>query len=272
MKYMKTRFIPVHDCHIFVEEEGKGEPLVFIHADSLDHRMWKNQVAYFSKSYRCISIDLRGFGKSSNPAHDPYTFSGDIVAVFKALFLSNVHVVGISLGAAVAIDLALTIPSRIASLVLADPGIEGYAYTGDTLALLQKLRPIAKEHGVEETKKYWKTMPFFAYSKKSIPLWKEIEHMIDETSGYRWTGYNQPLSLSPSAKERVSEITLPTCIIVGMHDIPETKERAEFLHDNLQMSELYILSNVGHLSNMDNPDGFNAIVQQFLSSKLLSNS
>src|SRR6476661_3600565 len=64
--------IPINDGKLYYEKNGSGPSLVFLHGVCLDHRMWQQQVAYFCKSYTCITVDLRGFGQSSLPTDTPY--------------------------------------------------------------------------------------------------------------------------------------------------------------------------------------------------------
>src|SRR5262245_11927445 len=70
--------IPVNDGNLYYQKKGSGPFLVFLHGICLDHRMWEKQVNYFSSAFTCISVDLRGFGKSSLPTATPYSFHDDI--------------------------------------------------------------------------------------------------------------------------------------------------------------------------------------------------
>src|SRR5690348_9168774 len=91
----KESFITVQDGRLFCQVKGSGPPIVFLHGLCLDHRMWDQQVQYFSKSYTCINIDLRGFGKSSLPV-SPYSFHEDIKILLDSLHI-NVPVTLIAL-------------------------------------------------------------------------------------------------------------------------------------------------------------------------------
>jgi pimeloyl-ACP methyl ester carboxylesterase len=64
-------FVAVNQGKLFYEISGNGPTLLFLHGVCLDHRMWENQVNYFSTSYTCINVDLRGFGSSSVPDTTP---------------------------------------------------------------------------------------------------------------------------------------------------------------------------------------------------------
>ncbi|UJF32983.1 alpha/beta fold hydrolase [Paenibacillus hexagrammi] len=92
--------------NLFVEDIGKGRPVVFLHGWPVNHRMFEYQTSQLPKfGFRCILIDLRGFGQSDKPWHG-YTYdalSDDIRFILDALQLHNVKLVGFSMGGAIAV-------------------------------------------------------------------------------------------------------------------------------------------------------------------------
>ncbi|GAB2673139.1 alpha/beta fold hydrolase [Paenibacillus thermoaerophilus] len=92
--------------HLFVEDVGSGVPVLFIHGWPLNHLMWEYQVTQLPKyGYRCIQVDLRGYGKSDRPwsGYGYDRMADDIRAVVDALGLTNARLVGFSMGGAIAI-------------------------------------------------------------------------------------------------------------------------------------------------------------------------
>ena len=121
-------FINVQDGKLFYQKEGTGSPLIFLHDVCLDHRMWQQQVAFFSASFTCINIDLRGFGKSSLPATE-YSFHEDINAVLDSLHIHEpVALIAFSMGGKAAINFSIAYPNKTKTLVLADAAVDGYKF------------------------------------------------------------------------------------------------------------------------------------------------
>src|SRR3954462_14295788 len=109
----------VNGTRLYYEAKGEGQPLVFIHEFSLDHRMWDDQFYYFSRWYRCIRFDLRGFGQSALPGANSYTSHDDLKTLLIALDITvPVILVGHSLGGLIAVNFALKYPHFTQALVL----------------------------------------------------------------------------------------------------------------------------------------------------------
>jgi pimeloyl-ACP methyl ester carboxylesterase len=111
---------------LYVEETGQGDPLLFVHEFAGDHRSWEPQVRSFSRRYRCVTYDARGYPPSDVP-EDPAAYSqaravADAVAVLDGLGIERAHVVGLSMGAFATLHLGLRHPQRARSLVVAACG------------------------------------------------------------------------------------------------------------------------------------------------------
>ena len=112
--------IKINDVEHYYESSGEGSPLLFIHGLGSSTQDWDLQVAYFSKFYQVITYDVRGHGQSEKPA-GPYSirqFAADASALMQALKLGPVHVAGISMGGAIAYQLALDAPKLVKSLTV----------------------------------------------------------------------------------------------------------------------------------------------------------
>jgi len=112
--------IALHDISLYYESVGQGQPLVFIHGLGSSTRDWERQVSTFAKQYQVITFDLRGHGQSDKPA-GPYTipmFAADTANLLRALGVTSAHVVGLSLGGAVAFQLALDEPTLLKTLTI----------------------------------------------------------------------------------------------------------------------------------------------------------
>ena len=110
---------------IFYEVSGAGEPVVLIHAFSVDRRMWAPQIALLEKRFRVVRYDQRGHGKSDGPSA-PYAQHEDLRSVLDALGIDKATLIGLSAGATTATDFAIAYPNRVVRVVLASPGLSGY--------------------------------------------------------------------------------------------------------------------------------------------------
>ncbi len=119
-------FVNSDGVRLYVEETGTGEPIVFVHELHSDYREWEAQVRWFSRFYRCITFNARGYPPSDVP-DDPSLYGlpfvvHDIAAVLRGLSISKAHVVGLSMGAYAALHFGLMYPEMARSLVVAGVG------------------------------------------------------------------------------------------------------------------------------------------------------
>jgi len=109
-----------NNINLYYEMRGKGQSLVFVHGLGSSTQDWESQVPEFAKSYQVITLDLRGHGKSDKP-NGPYTismFSSDLAGLLGSLKIASAHIVGISLGGAVAFQFAIDHPAFVKTLTI----------------------------------------------------------------------------------------------------------------------------------------------------------
>jgi pimeloyl-ACP methyl ester carboxylesterase len=117
-------FAEVDNVRIFFTDEGKGQPILFVHGFSCDLYDWNWQLSHFAGSYRAIAVDLRGHGRSSAPevGYEPQRFAQDLALLIDQLDFGPVIAVGHSLGGLVVSALAVEYPRKVTALVGVDPG------------------------------------------------------------------------------------------------------------------------------------------------------
>jgi len=253
---MQSGFIEIQNGKLYYELHGQGQPIVFLHGFSLDHRMWQPQVEHFSKTNTVLTLDLRGFGKSSLPEAD-YAHYEDIKTVLDYLNLQKVHLVGLSMGGRIAVDFALTYPDRASSLALLDSSLGGYKSTVDWT--------ISVENGdIEKAKEDWILHPVFDYSLKN-PVTKDVlQEILADYSGWYWQNPKKFEIEIPDAKERLSEINVPTTIVVGEHDLEYFHDIARYMEQRITNSKYLKIPDAGHMSNLDNPKFVNELIENQL--------
>lgn len=113
---VKRGRVEVGNGSLYYEEAGRGEPVIFVHGHSLDHRMWDEQFPVFAKKYRVIRYDLRGYGISSSQTEDyQFTHAEDLVTLMDSLHIKKAHIVGLSLGGFITADMLAYFPDRMLS-------------------------------------------------------------------------------------------------------------------------------------------------------------
>ncbi len=116
----------VRDIDLYYETTGQGQSMLFIHGLGSSTRDWEAQLRFFEHSYQVTAFDLRGHGQSSKP-HGPYSmamFAEDTAVLIRTLDIAPVHVVGLSLGGMIGLQLALDAPDLVRSLTLINTGPE----------------------------------------------------------------------------------------------------------------------------------------------------
>jgi pimeloyl-ACP methyl ester carboxylesterase len=110
----------------YFEETGSGYPIVFVHEFGSDYREWETQVRHFSRAYRCVTYNARGYPPSDVPEdlHQyGWEFSvDDIAAVMAELSIPRAHVVGLSMGGYAALQFGLKYPEKASAIVAAGAG------------------------------------------------------------------------------------------------------------------------------------------------------
>lgn len=266
MAAINKNFAEVNRTRLYYEIAGSGEPLVLIHGYTLDTRMWDAQFDIFAKHYRTLRYDLRGFGKSALPAAESYSHYDDLRALLIHLGIERAHLVGQSMGGAVAVDFALTYPHMVSSLVLVDVSALGGFPRPDSLKQLFSAMATAASNGdMVLAKQHWLNGDWFASAHKHAAADAKLKQMIADYSGWHFAGTDPLHKLTPPANERLAEIRAPTLIVLGELDIRSYNYPiAERLQQCINGAEKVVMTGVGHMSNMEDPDRFNDIVLSFL--------
>src|SRR5690606_25604470 len=119
-------YVASKGARLYYEEHGSGRPIVFVHEFGADLREWEQQVRWFSREYRCIAFNARGYPPSEVPeSADLYGYeysADDILAVLDGLGIAQAHIVGLSMGAYATLQFGRRHPARALSLVAAGVG------------------------------------------------------------------------------------------------------------------------------------------------------
>lgn len=252
----QSGFAELNGGRLYFEAAGAGEPALFIHGFSLDTRMWDDQFAVVARHYRAIRFDIRGFGKSP-PPEGVYSQVEDIRALLKYLDADRPHIIGLSLGGGIALDVAVTYPSLPRSLVLVDSALGGFPWKTD-------FNVRAKEIGIEAARKRWLAHPLFVPANEKPLVAARMAQMVGEYSGWHWVNHDPGLVPDPLPYHRLDSIAVPTLVVVGERDLPDFQAVADVLQRGIRGARKVVLPGVGHMSNMEAPEAFNEVVLEFL--------
>jgi 3-oxoadipate enol-lactonase len=256
-------FAEVNGAQLHYEIAGSGHPLVLLHGFTLDTRMWDDQFEAFARNYQVIRYDMRGFGKSALPTEESYSAIEDLKALLKHLRIDSAYLMAQSRGGAVAIDFALTYPEVIRALVLVDSVVGGHSWLQEPTSAGGSIWTTARDSGIEAAKAQWLAKPLFASAREKPVVATRLAQIISDYSGWHLVNSDPGRALDPRAAQRLHEISAPTLIIVGEHDLPDFHMMADTL-EQIPNAHKIVFPGVGHMSNMENPAKFNEVVLNFL--------
>jgi pimeloyl-ACP methyl ester carboxylesterase len=258
---------------LYYEVTGRGTPVVFVHEFSGDHRSWEPQVRYFSRRYRCVTYDARGYPPSDVPP-DPAAYSqdlavADLLAILDHLEIDQAHIVGLSMGGFTTLHFGLRHPDRARSLSIAGVGYgsttdHDRSWLDDVAGLAefyeQDVAAAAASHGSAPGR--------IAFMVKDPRGWAEFATQLAEHSsaGSAMTmrGVQGGRPNLYDLRDELAELQLPLLVITGDEDEP-CLEPGLFLKRTVPAAGLAVLPRSGHTVNLEEPAAFNQLVQDLFS-------
>jgi 3-oxoadipate enol-lactonase len=244
--------------------DGEGPWVVMSHSLACSLEMWDPQVAALKAGYKVLRFDTRGHGRSDAPA-GAYTLeqmADDVHGLLQALKVERPHFVGLSMGGMIGMTYALKYPNRFRSLVLCDTssrlGPEVQPVWDDRIktATEKGMEPL-----VEPTLKRWFTE---ATVSRRPPALDKVAAMICATPPAGYAGCCHAIP-KINATARLKEITCPIQVIVGEQDAGTPVAMSREIQAAAPGSELVVIPNASHLSNLEQPEAFNSALTGFLS-------
>lgn len=264
----KSGYINAGEAKICYEEMGKGIPLVMIHGGLLDRSMWDGQFSAFASSHRVIRYDARGHGLSKAPS-GTFSHHEDLKKLLDEIKVSKAVIMGLSLGGYIAVDFALAYPERISALILVAPGLTGYELNSEPV---KKYNELMTKSFLDEDLKM--AVEYFqrAWTDGPARIPEEVNPNVREKVRQMAVGSipsinveSREIRLEPPAADRLAEIHVPTLAVVGDLDMPDILEIVDLIEKNVQGAQKVVIKGVAHMVNMEKPEEFNRIVQDFLS-------
>ncbi|GLR87735.1 alpha/beta fold hydrolase [Bradyrhizobium iriomotense] len=258
---------------LYFEETGEGHPIIFLHELGLDSREWEAQVRYFSRAFRCITFNARGYPPSDVP-EEPNLYGwqlavDDIDALMRGLGVERAHLIGLSMGGYAALQFGLRYPERVSAIVAAGVGAGSAPSQRD--AWLRETSVLARAfsaRGMDAMARKMAHGPTRIQLKyKDVRSWQEFMERLRHHSQRgisntmaRCQALRPPLH---DLRHQFSKMRLPVLLALGDEDAP-CLETNLMLKTVLQNAGLWICPNTGHTINLEEPAAFNAQVDCFL--------
>jgi 3-oxoadipate enol-lactonase len=218
-----------------------------------------------------VRLDLRGFGDSVTRPDEGWSHPADVVATLRALGIDRAHLVGASLGAGVAVEVALAEPGLVASLLLVTPGGSLITRMTDELRSFVEAETTALERGdldaaAAANVEWWLVGPRRAADTMSAEL-RALVHAMQRRAFELTDGWDdiEEAEPEPPATERPGEIAVPTMVLTGGLDLDAVAEAADGILAGVPGARRTQWDDVAHLPSLERPDRFLALVEDWLS-------
>jgi pimeloyl-ACP methyl ester carboxylesterase len=257
---------------LYYEETGSGTPVVFVHEFAGDYRSWEPQLRFFSRCYRAIAFNARGYPPSDIPGdvahYSQARARDDVVAVLDHLKIDRAHVVGLSMGGFAALHVGLARPERAHSLVIAGCGYG--AAPGDRepfRASCEALARLLETRGMAQGGREYANAPARMPLKRKDP--RAFTEFTERFAGGSATG--RALTMRgvqmqrPSLWELVDDlkkIRVPAIVLTGDDD-EACIEPALLMKRSIPNAGLIVFPRSGHMLNLEEPEAFNRALLEF---------
>jgi pimeloyl-ACP methyl ester carboxylesterase len=263
---------------LYYEETGpqranRGTPVIFVHEFAGDHRSWEPQMRHFGQRYRAIAFNARGYPPSDVPedagAYSQNRATDDIAAVLDHLGIARAHVVGLSMGGFATLHFGFRHAARALSLSVcgcgygADPDKrEAFREEGaNTVAFIRAhgMRAFAERYAFGPTRVQFQNKDPRGFAEFLAQL---AEHSAVGSANTQLGVQRERPSLHDLVAE-MQALSVPTLIVTGDEDWP-CLAPGLLMKRHIETAGLVVMANCGHGINLEDPDGFNRIIGDFL--------
>jgi 3-oxoadipate enol-lactonase len=260
-------FMNINGETIYCEVEGQGPPIVLIHGWTLNLRMWDTQVNAFSRWFRVIRFDRRGFGKSSG-REDISWDAADLKELLDRLNIEKAHLLGMSQGGGVALRFVRAFPDRALSLILhGSIPPDGYPlpWTGADRVPMSEWQSLVRERGLDLFRQIWTAHPAMQIPDGRPDVQALLAELLMAYRGERFLNPATPSGpIGPATMKDLPYLFLPTLVVIGDTEIPYLQIVARVFAYYLPNAQLAFVPGGGHMINVIEPERYNATILQFL--------
>ncbi len=266
--------ILINGLNHYYEQSGEGPSLVFIHGAFADARIWEPQWRHFSSHYQVLRYDLRGHGRtgvSDLLRYSMATFADDLASLMEALKIDSAIICGLSWGGGIAQVLAVRNPERLKGLVLAGSNVTMSLTLGEKLlryvlfprsAMMLTIRILSVKQFVRFS--FWLASltlgrHWLNRDEHTIEYLQQCMLQIDRSEYLKIWDAIYGFDLQP-----LERITCPTLVLTGEHDTKMVLRHASETLRRVPQAEPGILPGAYHAMTLEEPEAFNALLEQFL--------
>ena len=258
---------------LYYEEAGKGTPIVFVHEFADDLHSWEPQIRYFSRRYRCVAFNARGYPPSDVPRrwqdYSQQIATDDIANVMRDVGIRKAHIIGCSMGGFATVHFGLRHPRLAISLTAIGVGYgsdrdKRKQFLGDNEIMARRF----EELGTAEAIKPYQSGPARIQFQNKDP--RGFAHFCAEFAKHSNIGSANTLRgvqarrpTIQSLERALSKMKVPLHMVSGDED-DNCLEPGVFIKRVCPSASLTVMANTGHAANLEEPDLFNRITAEFL--------
>ncbi len=265
----------VNNCDFYCELQGEGDPIVFIHGETHGTPLFEDQLPHFARSYRCLTYDRRGHGKSSVPlyGYSLWNQTYDLKCLLDHFGFERVIVVAVAMSTTIGASFTLQYPERVRALALCSwYELEGFpllerrrkAHQMSFADLHLKMREILLEKGRKGLEDYieenysW-LLPIFPPDKPEVR-----RKLVELFASHQPAHYIQSGEFYTSMPNQVSQMHRVTCPVLGICGTDDpSPDRPELMQGVANFRQAWI-EGARRFTMMEYPQEFNAVLDEFL--------
>jgi len=249
---------------IAYDDVGAGPAILFLHGFPFNRSMWREQIDLLSPEFRVVAPDLRGHGESTvAPKATVDEMAQDVVALLDALNISEAVICGLSLGGYVTLALYRLFPARVRALVLADTRAVADTEEGK-LTREQQAQKVMQEGMATSADSMLAKLVAPVTVAKRPEVVSRVRAMILKTDPAGVAATQRGMAERPDSIDLLPEIKVPTLIICGELDQLTPVAESERMHRLIDGSQLAVIADAAHMSNLERPEQFNRVLTNFL--------
>lgn len=260
--------IPIGTITLYYESHGKGEPLVLLPDLGYDVTSLWAQVPRLSQDFRCIAIDNRGVGRSSKPS-SPYTMkllADDVINVLDHIRVDRAHFFGVSMGGAIAQEVAISYPDRVDRMALLASWPRADRYLTSLFELFRDVKRSVDPLTFEREVALWSfTRDYFDEHYDDLEKRQRASLDVPYPTPSTTFARQAEACIGHDTLERLPQISAPTLALVGNRDIFTPAKFSEQLAEGIPDAALKIIDGAAHAAHWEKSDEVNEQIIAYLS-------
>ena len=268
MSDFTDNFMEFNGAKHYVEVQGNGSAVIFLHAGVADSSMWDGIFEHVAGKYLAVRYDMRGYGQTELNSTE-FSYGGDLAELYARVGIDSAVLVGCSFGGQVAIDFALDHRELVSGLVLISPAMRGWSWS-EAMQSFGGAEDEALDAGkldeaVELNVNMW-------VAGRNRELSEADANVADRVRAMQKRAFEIQLAVPDAqvsfpeinAVEHLDEISCPTLVISGTHDQEDFLQIAHKIDEDMRGSKRVSLMDAAHLVSMERPEAFLEHLNGFL--------